>query len=692
MSHKNLPPRAEQKAYVHHAHGHERSDPYAWLRNGAYPAPVTDPHILGYIEAENAYTAAYEKKLEPQIEALFKELKGRVKENDASVPYEDGPYWYYTRYETGSQYPLYCRKRGSLEAPEEILLDVAALAKGKDYYKVGTLSLSPDHRLLAYSVDTNGSERFTLFIKDLQDTSVTFETIPNVFGSAVWDQAGKHLFYTHVDESWHYNKVYRHVLGQPATQDVLIYEEPESGYFVSVRKTQDENYILIHSGGHEENEIHAWPAAAPLERPQLLRKREAHVEYEVDHWQGTWVAVLNDVGPNGRLIQAPVGDFAQGTELLAHSPERYLTGVLALKDRLVLTGREKGLPALFLYTPQGGLEPLTFEDAAYEVTLGTNAQYDTPTLRLEYSALGKPLRVMDYDFKGKTYVVKKIQEIPSGFDPDLYVTERLFAPARDGVPVPISLLYRKGLREKGPAPLVLYGYGSYGYSMPANFSASRLSLLDRGIIYAIAHVRGGCEMGKQWYEDGKFLKKKNTFNDFVDVARHLVDTGHTQAGKILIWGGSAGGLLVGASLNQAPELYGGVIADVPFVDTLTTMLDTSLPLTVPEYKEWGNPQERDYYDYMLSYSPYDNIAARSYPPIFAHAGLNDPRVTYWEAAKWVARLRAAKEEAGCNSLLLLKTDMGKGHGAASGRYDSLRELAEKQAFILDCFGLVEQGQ
>jgi oligopeptidase B len=689
MTAKNLPnpPLAEQIPYAHKAHGHERSDPYAWLRNATYPEPVTDPKILAYIEAENAYTAVYEKTLEPLTQTIFEELKGRMKENDASVPYQDGAYWYYSRFEAGSQYPLYCRKKGTLDAPEEIILDVPALAQGHDYYKVGALSLNPDHRLLAYSVDTNGSERFTLFIKDLTDASATFETIPHIMGGAVWDKTGQHIFYTHVDENWRYNKVFRHVLGQSADQDTLIYEESDIGYFVSVSETQDGNYILINSHGHEENEIYAINSAHPLDTPQRLRRRQNRVEYDVEHWQGTWVTVINDTGPNGRLIQIPIGHFDQATELLTHSAERYLMGVVAFKDRLVLTGREAGLPAIFTYTPAAGISKLTFEDAAYEVALGTNAQYDTQTLRLGYSAMGKPLRVMDYDFASGTYAVKKIQEIPSGFDPDLYVTERLLATARDGVQVPISLIYRKGLREKGPAPLLLYGYGSYGYSMPASFSSSRFSLIDRGVIYAIAHIRGGSEMGKEWYENGKFLNKKNTFNDFVDAAKHLIQTGHTQAGKIAIWGGSAGGLLMGASLNQAPELYASVIAEVPFVDTLTTMLDTSLPLTVPEYKEWGNPQEKIYYDDILSYSPYDNVVARHYPAIFAHAGLNDPRVTYWEAAKWVAKLRAAKAEAGCEALLLLKTDMDKGHGAASGRYDSLRELAEKQAFVLDCFGM-----
>ncbi len=683
------PPMADAVTFSHETHGHKRSDPYAWLRNPGYPEPVDDPKIMAYLEAENAYTKAYEDTLVPLTQTIFEELKGRMKENDASAPYQDGPYWYYSKFEEGSQYPIYCRKKGTLAAPEEIILNVPTLAQGHDYFKVGDLSISSDHRLLAYSVDTNGSERFTLFIHDLSNPQAIFETIPNVFGSVVWDHSSQYIFYTYVDDSWRYNKIYRHVLGQKADQDTLVYEEQDIGYFVSVSQTQDERYILINSHGHEENEIYALPKATPLAPLTLLRKRQPKVEYDVDHWNNGWVGVINDTGPNGRLIQTSADHFDQDHELVAHSNERYLVGVVAFKDRLVLTGREAGLPAVFTYTDQTGLQKLTFEDAAYEVALGTNAQYEASTLRLGYSAMGKPLRVMDYDFTSQTYDVKKIQEIPSGFDPNLYVTERVFSTSRDGTKVPISLIYRKGARDHGPAPLLLYGYGSYGYSMPASFSSSRLSLLDRGVIYAIAHIRGGSEMGKKWYEDGKFLNKKNTFNDFVDVAHHLIHMGYTQAGKIAIWGGSAGGLLMGAAVNQAPELYASVIAEVPFVDTLTTMLDTSLPLTVPEYKEWGNPQEKEYYEYILSYSPYDNVVACQYPAIFAHGGLNDPRVTYWESAKWVAKLRAAKKQAGCNSLLLLKTDMGKGHGGASGRYDSLQELAEKYTFVLDQFGMAE---
>ncbi|OJV45189.1 MAG: hypothetical protein BGO28_00085 [Alphaproteobacteria bacterium 43-37] len=681
------PPLAQKIDHTHMLHGKSRQDPYHWLRNQTYPKPVEDKAILDYLNQENSYTQAAFDGWEKDIETIFEEQKGRIKQDDSSPPYQDGEYWYYRRFEAGAQYPLICRKRGSLNAPEEVILDIPQLASGHEYFKVSTVSVSNNHRYVAYAIDINGSERFTLYFKDLTNPKATFSHIDNVMGNAIWSANDDYVFYAPIEETWRTEKVYRHALGGDPKKDVLVFHEKDRTFQLNIAETQDRSHVLIVSHGHEENEINLIPTTDPIAQPVCFRPRQNRVEYNLEHWGNNWAMVIHDDQHlNGRLVFINDKDTTRlEEEVLPHNENFYITGLLAFSKHLIIEGREAGLPVIYVMDPNRDIKKVPFKEAAYDVSLATNATYDTAILRVAYSSLATPTSVIDINLNTFVFDVKKVQEIPSGFNPSDYVVERHMAKSHDGVEVPISLVYKKGI--KMPAPLLLYGYGSYGFSMPVSFKESRFSLIDRGVIYAIAHIRGGSEMSKKWYEDGKYLKKKNTFLDFISAAQYLIAEELTTKGKIGIWGGSAGGMLIGASINMAPDLFGAAIADVPFVDVMTTMLDTSLPLTEPELKEWGNPNDPKYYDYMLSYSPYDNVTDQTYPHLFVNAGLNDPRVTYWEPAKWVAKLRDVKTRTQDGHMLFLKTEMGMGHSGASGRFDYLKEIAQMQVFILKALGV-----
>ena len=670
-------------------HGITLTDPYAWLKDDSYPE-VDDQPVLDYLNAENAF---YEAVMEPHkglTEAIFEELKGRLKEDDASVPVKDGDWLYQWRFEEGAQYRKWYRVPVAGGA-EQLILDEPALAEGKDYFRLGGLEVSPDGRLLAYSVDDDGSERFTLKVKDLTTGEVMADAIPNTIGDPKWSADGRTLLYLEVNENWRPFRVRAHVLGTPVADDRVLYEEQDGGFFVALDKTQSRDYLIIASGDHVTSEIRLLPASDPFAEPLLIAPREPGLEYYVDHAGDTLYIRTNDTHKNFRIATAsPSAPGRDGwRELIAGSDRHYLRGITAFKDFLAIVERVDGLDQVRLRRHDGDEHTVAFPEAAYAAGLGANPEFDVDTVRLSYESMVTPDTVFDYQVASRTLITRKVQEIPSGYDAGQYVTERLLATARDGVQVPISIVYKKGFTKDGTRPVHLYAYGAYGYGMPPSFSTARLSLLDRGFAYAIAHIRGGDELGRQWYEDGKMFKRMNTFTDFIDAARHLVAEGYAAPGNVSASGGSAGGSLMGAVVNMAPETWRAVVAHVPFVDVLNTMLDTSLPLTPIEWPEWGNPIEsREAFDYIRSYSPYDNVAAQDYPPIMVTAGLNDPRVTYWEPAKWTARLRATKTD---DNLLVLKTNMGAGHGGKSGRFRRLYETAEEYTFLLMAFGLLDQS-
>ena len=683
-----VPPVAEQRPHSYTVHGITVEDPYHWLKDSSYPL-VDDPDVLAYLEAENAYFDAVMAPHKALTDTVFAEIKAREKPDDANVPVKDGDYFYQWRFEAEGQYRIWSRwpaaGRGADEGPTAqaaVILDEPALAEGVDYFRLGALSVSNDGRLMAYSVDATGAERFTLRIKALDTGSLLDEVIENTSGNPVWSADDESFFYAVVDENWRPYQVRRHVLGTPVENDTIVYEENDPGFFVGVSSTSSERYVVIASGDHVTAEVYLVPADAPDSDPRLVATRREEHDYTVDHQGDRFVIRTNDTHKNNRLVTAPDDDPSEAAwvTLLAGSDERYITGFQAFADFLAVEERIDGLDQIRLIDRSGASTHIEFPETAYRVGIGANEEFESRTLRLGYESMVTPDTVFDYDLDAAQLRTRKVQEIPSGYDASAYVTERLMAPARDGVRVPVSIVYRKDTPTDGSAPLYLYGYGAYGSGMSPSFSTTRLSLLDRGFIYAIAHIRGGDELGYHWYEAGKLDRRTNTFNDFVDVARHLIDEGFSRSGRIAIAGGSAGGELMGAVVNQAPELWGAVAAHVPFVDVLNTMLDTSLPLTPIEWPEWGNPiEDRTAFEYIRSYSPYDQLRPGRYPPILVTAGLNDPRVTYWEPAKYVAKLRTLKED---DSPLLLKTNMGAGHGGKSGRFDSLYEVAEEYAFMV----------
>ena len=673
------PPTAEKRDHSYSHHGITISDPYHWLRDQSYPT-IDDEDVLDHLKAENAWFEARMKPQQPLVDELFAEMKARIKEDDSTVPQRRGNYLYWSEFEEGAEYRKYYRKPVA-GGDDVLILDENALAEGVEYFRLGAFSVSQNGRYLAYSADTNGSERFTARIKDLETGELLPDEIPGTLSDLVWVKNDTALVYGTADDNWRVHDATMHVLGTPVSEDVELYRETmDEGFRVGTGLSAQEDWLIISTGDNETSEVRLVPASDPTAEPVLVKPRSKGVEYDVDVRDGMVWVHTNDDHVNFRLATAKLETPGDWTTLISGSDEFYLTGFELFKDFYVTEGRLRGLDQIQLrsYKDANLVKPIAFAEASFSAGLSNNPEYDQDTLRLAYESMVTPDSVYDYHVATGELELLKQQEIPSGYDPALYTTERVEIAARDGTMVPVSIIMRKDRPKTGP--LHLYAYGAYGYAVPPGFSTSRLSLVDRGYAYAIAHIRGGDDLGRKWYLQGKLNERTNTFNDFVDVAKGLVDKGYTEKGKISISGGSAGGELMGAVVNTDPDLWGAVVAHVPFVDVLNTMLDKDLPLTPGEWPEWGNPiLSKQAFAYILSYSPYDQVVAQDYPPMLVTAGLNDPRVTYWEPAKWVAKLREVKTD---DNELLLKTNMGAGHGGKSGRFESIREAAEEVAFIL----------
>jgi oligopeptidase B len=692
MTHSVLPPRAEARPVTLTTHGITRQDDYAWLRADNWQEVMRDPSVLAddiraYLEAENAYLEAQMAPTKALQDTLFAEMKGRIKEDDSSVPMPDGPYEYGLRYVTGGQHPILTRTpRGG--GDEQILIDGDKEAAGKAYFKLAGATHSDDHSRLAWAYDDKGSEFYTLKLRDMATGADMATVIEDTAGGGEFSACGRYLFYIRVDANHRPSKLFRHEIGTDPAGDVLVYEEADAGFFMGVGKTQSDSHIVIDIHDHETSEVHVIPADAPTSAPRLIAARETAIEYSVDESGGQFFILTNaDDAEDFKIVTAPVSDpgRANWSDLVPHKGGRLILSVTAYKEFIVRLEREDGLPRIVVRRLVDAVEhAIAFDEEAYSLGLSDGYEFDTSLIRFTYSSMTTPSRTYDYDVETRQRTLRKEQAVPSGHNPSDYVTRRLQARAADGELVPVSVLYRKDTPLDGSAPCLLYGYGSYGISIPASFNTNCLSLVDRGFVYAIAHIRGGKEKGYAWYSRGRREFKRNTFTDFLAAADHLVGEGFTAHERIVAQGGSAGGMLMGAVANMGGEKFGGIIAEVPFVDVLNTMLDDTLPLTPPEWPEWGNPiASREAYDYIAGYSPYDNVTAKAYPAILAVGGLTDPRVTYWEPAKWVARLRAVKTG---DSLLMLKTNMEAGHGGASGRFDRLKEVALVQAFALKVAG------
>ena len=672
------PPVARVGEHVATYHGISLEDPYAWLRDASFPI-VDDPAVLDYLNAENRY---FELMMAPHgalIDTLYAEFKGRVKDDDMSVPQRDGNHVYWYAWRKGDEYQTWFR-RPVAGGADEIILDETVLAAGQEYFKLGGMAVSPDGRLLAYAVDTDGSERYVLRVRDLATGKDLPDRIENWRYGLVWSADSTRFLYTDADANWRSKKVFQHRLGEPQSADKVLYTESDEEFEVQIDETQSRRYAILSTGNNVTNEVRLVPTSDFEAAPIVVSARQANRQYDVEEHDDTLYIRVNDTHPNFRVVTASIQTPGTWQELIAASDEHYLQDVVTFANLMVVEERIKGLSQIRLRTYSGETHYIPFPEATFVASLGDNPEYHSDRLRVEYQSMVTPNTTYDYHLSDGRLETLKTREIPSGYDASQYVTERLTATVRDGTQVPVSIVYRKGFPKDGSGALHLYAYGAYGYAYPPGFSANRLSLLDRGFAYAIAHVRGGDDLGYQWYLDGKLDKRTNTFNDFVDVTRFLIKEGYASAGRVTASGGSAGGELMGAVVNQAPELYGAVVAHVPFVDVLNTMLDDSLPLTPGEWPEWGNPLiDKSAFELIRSYSPYDNIVEQAYPPMLVTAGLNDPRVTYWEPAKWVARLRATRTN---DAVLLLKTNMGAGHGGKSGRFESLREDAEEYAFLL----------
>jgi oligopeptidase B len=683
-SHKAIePPVAKVKPHTRSLHGDEWVDNYFWLRER------DDPAVIEYLEKENRYTDAMMSHTEPLQDILYEEIIGRIKQTDLTVPEKIDDYYYYTRTEEGKQYRIYCRKKGSLDAGEEIFLDQNLLAEGHSYFDIGSFAISPDHRFLAFSIDTAGSERYVLLIKNLESGDFFSERIPDTGGSVAWANDNETIFYTVLDKAKRPYMVYRHAVGTEKTADVPVYHESDESFWISVYRTRSDAYILVETGSHTASEIYCLDADEPESVLTCIRPREKDVEYYVDHHDTRFFIMTNEDAKNFKIMTAPEHDPSAENwrEFIAHRTHVKIEGLDIFKNHLVIFERENGLKEIRISTfSNDETHYIDFSEPVYNFWAGRNREYDTEILRFTYTSLVTPMSVFDYDMRERRRELRKQYEVLGGYDPAEYRSERIFASAPDDTLVPVSLVYSRGIVLDGTSPLFLVGYGAYGDSYDPYFSTSRLSLLDRGFIYAIAHVRGGGEKGRYWWEQGKLLNKMNTFTDFIACAEHLIDNGYTSNDRLVISGGSAGGLLVGAVLNIRPDLFHAAVADVPFVDLINTMLDPTIPLTVLEYEEWGNPGDRKFYDYMIGYSPYDNVTSQDYPNMLVTAGFHDSRVQYWEAAKWVSRLRALKTD---NNLLLLSINMGSGHLGVSGRYDYYRDLAFEYAFVLDMAGIRE---
>ena len=687
---KPEPPTAPRRDEAVERHGETITDGYAWLRDPGWQRVMREPEVLdadirAYLEAENAYTRAVLAPTEPLQDTLYEELKGRIKEDDSSVPAGDGPWHYYHRYAPGGQHLIYCRTPRGHDAPEQVLLDGDALSEGHAFFRIGRARHSPDHRMFAYAVDLSGGEYHTICIRETADGAVVDETIANAESGFVWANDGHTLFYVALDEHHRPHRVWRHRVGTPTADDVLVYEESDPGFFLGLSRTESGRFVMIEAHDHADTtEVRCIDAAAPDRPPVLIAPRETGLTYEIgDRGDRFWILTNADGAVDFRIAEAPIA--APGRKnwraVIGHQPGRLILRMLLFKNHLVRLERMDGLPRITVRRIEDGEEHvIAFEEEAYQLGLVPGYEFDTATLRFTYSSLSTPERTFDYDMATRTRALRKAQEVPSGHDPSAYVTRRVFATSHDGARVPVSLIHARTTPTDGTAPLLLYGYGAYGHAMPPAFSPNRFSLIDRGFVYAIAHVRGGTDCGYGWYLDGKMMSKRNSFLDFIAAARHLCRDGFTAPGNIVIHGGSAGGMLVGAVANMQPELFRAVIAEVPFVDVLNTMSDGELPLTPPEWVEWGNPvTDAEACRYMATYCPYTNVARQPYPHILATGGLSDPRVTYWEPAKWVAKLRTHNTS---DRLILLRTNMEAGHGGASGRYGRLREVALSYAFAL----------
>jgi oligopeptidase B len=660
-------------------HGDRRVDHYFWLRDRS------DPDVIPYLEAENRYTEDAMASTKPLQERLYHEILGRIQETDLSVPVKRDDYFYYTRTEEGKAYSIQCRKRGSLDASEEILLDANALAEGQKYFRLGNFAVSPDHRLLAYSTDLEGDESYTIQVKNFATGELLPDRIANTYYTLEWANDNRTFFYTVLDPAKRPYRAFRHELG--SSQDTLVYEETDGRFTLGLGKTRSRRFLFIELASPLTSELRYLEAAEPQGEFRVLLPRRQGVEYDAAHHGEYFYIRTNDQAKNFRLMRTEVAHPSNERwhEIIPARADVTIEGVDSFDDHIAVYERERGLEKICIRDGLGALSHyIDFPEPVYTVGATGNAEYKTNLLRFSYTSLVTPTSVFDYNVRTRERELKKQYEVRGGYDASQYQSERIFAKAPDGVEVPISLVYHKNFERNGASPLLLYGYGSYGHSIDPRFSSDRLSLLDRGFVFAIAHIRGGADMGEEWHDHGKLLEKKNTFSDFIACAEHLIAARYTSSEHLAIMGGSAGGLLMGTVLNMRPELFHAAIAKVPFVDTLNTMLDPTLPLTIAEYEEWGNPEDKQYYDYIRDYSPYDNVSAREYPTMLVTAGLNDPRVPYWEPAKWVAKLRMLKTD---SNALLLKTNMGSGHFGPSGRYEGIKETAFDYAFLLQALGI-----
>lgn len=678
---KMQPPVAAKKPHIIEKHNHKRTDEYYWLRDRE------NAEVIQYLKDENAYLDQAMAHTKPLQDTLQAEFKARIKQTDTSVPYRRDGYWYYSRTIEGKNYPVICRRKGTMEAPEEILVDGNKEAEGTRFFSLGAVDVSPNNQLLAWGADTVGRRFYTVRFRDLASGKELPDVLKDITSSLEWANDNKTVFYARQDpQTLRSDRIYRHVLGTDPAQDTLVYEEKDVEFSVAVGKTRSKKFIVIRSSQTVSTEFRLIDADKPDSAPFVFTPRARGHEHEIDHFGDRFYILTNLNARNFRLMSTPVAAPAQANwaEVIPHRDDTLLDGMTIFKDFLLLTERRNALVHLRVRPWNGsGEHYIEFGEPAYAAGLGQNEDYDTSVVRYRYSSLTTPNSVYDYDVKSRNRTLLKRDEVLAGFDSANYITERVWATAHDGVKVPVSVVYRKGKPLKGDRPLYQYAYGSYGISSDAYFNPFVISLLDRGFVYAIAHIRGGQEMGRQWYDDGKLMKKKNTFRDFISVTEHLVKTGYADPKRVYAMGGSAGGLLMGSVMNMRPDLYHGMVAQVPFVDVVTTMLDDSIPLTTFEYDEWGNPNEQAAYEYMLSYSPYDQVEAKAYPHLLVTTGLHDSQVQYWEPAKWVARLRARKTD---TNRVLFHTNLDAGHGGASARYQRYAELARVFAFMIDLAG------
>lgn len=680
------------------AHGDERIDPYFWMRltdeqkNAEEPDSQTQ-QVVSYLNAENDYTEKILKHTEDEQKVLFDEIVGRIKQDDETVPYFENGYWYYTRYEEGKEYPVYCRKQGSLEADEEIIIDANELAKGHDYYHVSGLEVSPDNKILAYGEDTVSRRVYTIKFKNLETGEIYKDELTNAQPGGAWANDNQTFFYTTKNKvSLLSEKINKHQLGSAQTDDEVVYHEKDPSFYIGVYKSKSGNYIIIYNSSTLVSDYHILPADEPEGTFRQFTQRGTEHEYSIEHYKDKWYILTNREAMNFRVMETPLNKTSQENwvEVIPHREDVLLSDMEVFENYFVISERSNALTQIRVINQANDEDyHVDFDEEAYVAYTSANPEFNTNELRFVYSSLTTPQSTIDFNMETKEREVKKVQEVVGGHNPEDYTTERFFITARDGTKVPMTLVYKNTTKKSPQTPVLQYAYGSYGSSTDPWFSSTRLSLLDRGFIWAIAHIRGGQEMGRQWYEDGKMFNKMNTFTDFIDCSKYLIDEGYTSSGHLYAMGGSAGGLLMGAVVNMAPELYNGVIAAVPFVDVVSTMMDESIPLTTNEFDEWGNPKNKDSYDYILSYSPYDNVKEQEYPNLLITTGYFDSQVQYWEPAKWLAKLRDKKTD---NNILLMHTNMDAGHGGASGRFERYKETALEYAFLLDLEGKLNTSE